>query len=294
MNAWYQLVLLTLVAFAIVQAASQETIAARTTIVEAGQTCPTAEQRQALMDDINEEVRVKLQNFPYTMSCGGTTGWRRIAYLNMTDSSHECPGELVESMYSGKRLCGQHPTATASCTPATFSTNEREYTAVCGKIFGYQYGDTTAFGFYTANGASDTYSIDTYYIDGVTVTHGSDGTREHIWSFANGLSEDRNDRDACPCAPNANGYTVPPFIGNDYFCESGTVSYQGLVFYDEHLWDGEGCSYVGNTCCTFNNPPYFTKELSSATTNDIEVRVCSHDALMMGGSLVEIIELYVK
>ncbi len=39
------------------------------------------------------------------------------------------------------------------------------------------------------------------------------------------------------------------------------------------LWDGAGCGPL-NTCCTFNNPPWFYKELPEPTTDDIEMRVC--------------------
>ena len=45
-------------------------------------------------------------------------------------------------------------------------------------------------------------------------------------------------------------------------------------FYEcDSLWDGAGCGPL-NTCCTFNNPPWFYKELPEPTTDDIEMRVC--------------------
>ena len=117
---------------------------------------------------------------------------------------------------------------------------------------GYQFGDPVAFSL------SSGQSIDEYYMDGLTLTYGSSGVRRHIWSFVNGLSEDRRGPDACPCAPYASGRSAPSFVGTNYFCESGTVDVSNIFsFHNEVLWDGEGCSLSGNTCCSFSSPPYF-------------------------------------
>ena len=42
-----------------------------------------------------------------TQSCGGVTGgWMRVAELDMTNSSHQCPSSLRQRTDSGKRTCG--------------------------------------------------------------------------------------------------------------------------------------------------------------------------------------------
>ena len=135
----------------------------------------------------------------------------------------------------------------------------------CGihsRALGYQYGDPVAFSLSSGR------SIDDYYLDGLTLTHRQNGSRQHIWSFANGLSEDRGGRDACPCAPFASGITIPPFVGSNYFCKSGIVVDDNVTtlfsFHNELLWDGTGCTLAGNTCCTWNSPPYFSIQLPSA------------------------------
>ena len=44
-------------------------------------------------------------------------------------------------------------------------------------------------------------------------------------------------------------------------------------FYSENpLWDGQGCGPY-NSCCQFNNPPWFCKQLLKPTNRDIEVRL---------------------
>ena len=79
-------------------------------------------------------------------------------------------------------------------------------------------------------------------------------------------------------------------MGRDYFCESGINSGSIGGFHpDDPLWDGEGCSST-STCCQLNNPPYFIKQLSSPTTDDIEARICQFSS---DDTPIEFIELYV-
>ena len=231
--------------------------------------CPTAEERQEARDKIRLDVRrLLLGNY----TCGGTSGWTRIAYLNMSDSSHQCLGDFREVTFEGLRLCARDSTAATSlqvCTSITFSSNGIPYSEVCGRVAGYQYGLTLAF---YRNTVAGPLTIDGYYVDGVTLTHGPVGAREHIWTFATGIEESGiNAVHQCPCTIDASpNIVVPPFIGDDYFCESGTpLNFGSNRFYNDPLWDGDGCP-EGNSCCTFSNPPYFTRQLPASTSDDIE------------------------
>lgn len=211
----------------------------------------------------------------------------------MNDSSQQCPSGWIEATYNGLRLCGRPANAVdRTCVSANFTTGF-QYTEVCGRAVGYQFGDPVAFA------VSSGRSIDEYYMDGLTLTYGSNGSRRHIWSFVNGLSEATVGRDACPCAPNhtnVSGGNPPSFVGTNYFCESGTVSFSTFSFYSEVLWDGEGCSLRGNTCCSFNSPPYFTTRLQAPTSDSIEGRLCGYESRNSGraGTLIRLLELYVK
>ena len=128
-------------------------------------------------------------------------------------------------------------------------------------------------------------TIDNLYVDGVSLTHGH-SPRQHIWTFANALDEAQSypDRTVCPCTIADITYTgvVPPFIDNDYFCATGSrYSYQDQWYTEGPLWDEEGCG-GSSTCCEFNNPPWFCKELPQSTTDDIELGLCSdQDILIM-------------
>ena len=72
----------------------------------------------------------------------------------------------------------------------------------------------------------------------------------------------------------------PPFlrlwVHDDYFCDTGSRDQVQLMFYGaDPLWDGAGCGPL-NTCCSFNKPPWFYKQLPQPTTDDIELRVCRY------------------
>ena len=216
--------------------------------------------------------------------CGGI-GWRHVVYLNMTDPNTNCPSGWQLTSYS-KRTCGRVSTTDYSCDSVLFPVSGGDYTSVCGSIRAYQSGQVDGFEAY-GNGRVTT--IEGAYVAGVSLTHGS--PRQHIWTFAAGASEDRPTWiDVCPCDASIN-ITVPPFVGGDYFCESGVNSGSTGGFHpDDPLWDGEGCG-SSSSCCSFNNPPYFTKTLPGPTSDPIEARLCWLD---IHGSPIEFIELYVK
>ncbi len=217
-----------------------------------------------------------------------------MVYIDMTNSYHQCPGDMEEVTLSGKRVCGRSSSATRkSCVSANISTSGLRYSQVCGRIRGYQYGRTHAL----IRALSD--SIESQFVDGVSLTHCPPGSFKHVLTFATAFSEKYGDSGACPCAPSAYlpGIRVPSFVGQDYFCESGVDVWPSAHLYpDDPLWDGDGCTIAENTCCQFNNPPYFTKQLNTTTGDSLEVRACGFNTRSgtEGDTLIELIELYIK
>ena len=226
------------------------------------------------------------------LSCGGVTGgWLRVAQLDMTDSSQQCPSGLLERIDSGIRTCGR-TNGLPGCSSVTF-TIPSIYSQVCGKIIGYQAGSPDAFGDSWA-GRGTNPSIDTYYVDGVSLTHGN--PRQHIWTFAAGHDEAASlPQFNCPCThtPTASQATRPPaYVGEDYFCDI-TGSVPSPAFRPEDpLWDGTGCGPL-NTCCSFNNPPWFYRQLPQHTTDDIEMRLCFDQGGGDEGMVVEMVDIYI-
>ena len=196
-----------------------------------------------------------------TLSCGGVTGgWMRVAELNMTDTSQQCPGGLVERSEIGLRQCQAEGSRNLS---VNYSISNIGYSSVCGRITAYQVGSTNAFRKCYEN--QDTSTIDSAYVDGVSLTHGRD-PREHVWTFAAALDkQDGNVNSKCPCLFNR---TLPSFVGEDYFCDAGNEEFTDGEFglQTDPLWDGTDC-----LCC--DNPPWFYKHLPQPTTDDIEMRV---------------------
>ena len=224
-------------------------------------------------------------------SCGGGSGWRRIAFLNMSDPAQHCPSEWRE-IASPKRTCGRRTGGVEEgCDSVLFSTNGTSYSHVCGRIAGYQYSQTMAFAEY--NLRPHDLTIDGAYVDGVSITHGS--PREHIWTLASAWSElDPGDNSACPCANSA--ISVPPWVGKNFFCETAATGPHDFppnkFFGNNTLWDGRNCG-SGNSCCEFNSPPYFCRSLPQPTTDDIEVRLCGVDGYERVDTPIELIEMYI-
>ena len=229
---------------------------------------------------------------PLNWSCGGTGGWRRVAFLNMTNPSHVCPTGLNLTTYS-RRTCGR--AHSGRCSSTTFSVGGYRYSRVCGRALAYQFGPIYAFLYYFTTIPRP--GIDRHYVDGLSLTHGDPGSRQHIWTFA-GRQEGAawSGYSICPC-DNGNRFPSPPFVGNDYFCD--TVAAQlipanSFVFFpNATLWDAQVCE-GGGTCCKFNNPPWFTKNLANSTTEDIELRLCLTFGSSSSNIALEQLELYVQ
>ena len=259
------------------------------------QTCPTEEQRGMLRNEISNATRRLLRDS--VVPCGDNSGWRRVAYLNMSNPTQQCPSAWQE-ITTPHRVCGRVSNV-SSCEGVTYTTGSEQYDQVCGRIIGYQKGIPYAF-----TGSS---SIDRAYVDGISVTHGS--PRQHIWTFAGGFDEQSDFPGAtCPCvAGSTNGNRVPRFVGQNYFCETGVTRWynsnrgHGILWADgDPLWDGQGCG-TNTTCCTFNSPPWFNVRLPLPTADDIEVRICSKNGVADVGARVQsdetpiqLIEFYVK
>ena len=226
-----------------------------------------------------------------TRSCGGITGgWMQVANIDMSNHAETCPAGL-RMLTSPKRLCGINSDG-PGCSSAVFSVQGIEYSRVCGKIIGYQQKSPDAFSPYTGN---HRLTIDDVYVDGVSLTYGRN-PRKHIWTFAAALDEVSTiPRNVCPCTNihDSDAAVIPPYVGRDYFCDTGSEHRFQYKFYpDDPLWDGQGCGPL-NTCCTFNTPPWFMKQLPSPTTDDIEMRLCCDQPRSNEDVPVETIELYV-
>ena len=215
--------------------------------------------------------------------CGSRGGWTRLAYLNMPNATQNCPSGFRLYQSGGVRACGRPG---ADCVSVQFSSNGISYSQICGRVVGYQYFTTEAVEGYHND-------INSYYVDGVSITRGS--PRQHVWTLMAGYSELNVLSWSCPCNTGST-VSVVPFIGNNYFCESGNnaSSASSILYTSDPLWDGSDCGRLEAPCCTAPGLPWFHRDYGTNTTDYIELRVCGDADSNNEDSPVSFYEIYVK
>ena len=206
--------------------------------------------------------------------------WIRLVELDMSDPSSQCPVNFILNTSNGVRLC-MTMMRSRGCSSVFFSTHNVTHSKVFGKIRAYQYGVTNAFNpFNRGNG-----TIDEPYVDGISLTYGH--PRQHIWTFAADLNRNSS---FCPCS-SKQGISAPEYVGEDYFCDTGEARKDTLAT-DSPLWDGTGCG-LDYSCCSYNNPPWFYKQLPAPTSEPIELRVRRDQSTSNENIALEAINIYV-
>ena len=224
-------------------------------------------------------------------NCGRAGGWMRVAYVDMTQADSQCPQGLNQETLEGNNYCRTFTYNVCRCVSTVFQAHNIKYTQVCGRVSGYQLGSPNGFYNYYKYQQN---TIEGYYVDGVSLTHGQ--PRKHIWTYSAALQSfpATDNGNTCPCYSNNNNFPSPPFVGHDYYCESGTnETYTSGKFYpDDTLWDGEQCDGFEGPCCTQYNMPWFIKTLGQTARDDIELRMCFSSG--NEDTLLNIIELYIR
>ena len=224
--------------------------------------------------------------------CGSGGGWTRLAYLDMSDAIQKCPSGFRLYQRGSVRACGRYrqpswyPVNYGSCASVQFPSNKMNYSQVCGRVIGYQYGHTDS-SFYNRN------NLNSAYVDGVSITRGS--PRQHVWTLMSGYSSSSAGSGSCPCNTGST-ITVPSFIGSNYFCESGNYGAASVELHtSDPLWDGQGCGSLETACCNAPGLPWFHRDYGSTTTTDyLELRVCADEGANGEDAPVSYYEIYVK
>lgn len=224
----------------------------------------------------------------------GSSGYMRVAHLNMTESSHSCPPSLRDFDNScSKRLCGRGDSS-PGCSSVFFSTFGIPYSRVCGSVIGYQFSSPNAFLAYQYD---STLTLEDTYLDGVSLTHGA-SPRNHIWSFAAAISESATDSSICPCSNAVNNLptsAIPSFVKQSYFCDTGDYDGRaGQLMCDTPLWDGMGCSDQSTCCERQDYTSWFCADLNASVTDNLELRVCGNENTQNEDTPLESVYLYVQ
>ena len=213
--------------------------------------------------------------------CGSGGGWTRLAYLDMSDSTQNCPSGFKLYQSGGVRACGQPVLGNGCSASVQFPSNGISYSQVCGRVTGYLFGSIDAVNTAVVTDA-----------DGVTISHGP--SQQQIWTLMGGYSELGTSTSSCPCNTGSS-VSVPSSIGNNYFCESGNPnsSPSQILYTSDPLWDGQGCGGSEGPCCNVPGIPWFHRDYGNTTTTDyIELRVCGDGS--DEDSPVSYYEIYVK
>ena len=230
---------------------------------------------------------------PYLNSVYGTVcgckgpSWTKLVDLDMSNTTQTCPTSswrLVST--SSVRACGR---TAAGCQSATFSTQGKLYTRVCGQVNGIQFGNPDGF-------HASILGIEGRYMDGVSITSGS--PRQHICTFTGYVG---SHFPLTHSGVHAQTLIDKELLLYRHLLET-TISVTLEILKTNHrpiyrtnnpLWNGEGCSSI-STCCKFNNPPWFCASLPDSTTDDLEVRICGDETTATEDTLITRLELYIK
>ena len=220
----------------------------------------------------------------------GIRGLTRVAHLNMSDPSVNCPPQLITTTQSGKRMCTS-PVLGPRFSSVVFNTYNIDYGFVCGRAIGYARAGPYAFYYSTSRSYK---TIDQAYVDGLSITYRVDGKRKHIWSLTAGYSDPGDGSTYnCPCAAGSR-YNPPYFVNDDHYCESGSHSTpsSGKWYMNNPLWDGRGC-HSSSRCCDNKRLPWFWRTLPENTDSGMEVRWMrpTEDSLFDLG--IAFLELYI-
>ena len=226
--------------------------------------------------------------------CGSGGGWTRLAYLDMSDSTVNCPSGFRLYQSGGVRACGRPVTNSGSCESVQFPSNGISYSQVCGRVVGYQYYSTDAVHDYHGSNHNN---LNGDYVDGVSITRGS--PRQHVWTLIAGFTQFDSQTFGsfnCPCFAGS-VQQIQSFVGNHSFCESGTAaeSPANVLYISDPLWDGEGCGSDETACCSVPGLPWFHRDYGNTTTTDyLELRVCADEDTANEDVPVGYYEIYVK
>ena len=105
-------------------------------------------------------------------------------------------------------------------------------------------------------------TVNGVYVDGVSITLGN--PLKHVWTYSYSRTKWECQSWVCNCTYGSK-LTVPAFVGNNYYCESGNPSDLNLnmLYTDDVLWDGRQCP-DNNSCCDRTGQPWFFHQLPIA------------------------------
>ncbi len=171
-------------------------------------------------------------------------GWTVIADYDF--SSDTCPGEWVQ--HSTEGLCYGNLSSGGERS-ATFDALGLTWDEALVEVCMRQYRSDDAFQ------RSGSPTLEDSYVDGLSLTHGASGARQHLYSWGIGSTQGLNPTYDCPAD---GGQSPPSFVGSAWSCDSGdSDSGRESVWYTPRLFEGDLQQVA----------------LSTSTSEDVEARI---------------------
>ena len=150
-------------------------------------------------------------------NCGGDGGWTRVAFVNMTK-----PGAIPALKVWIKQCLMDLRTVVGSRAVQLVVYLQLLIISSAFKRCVAEFLDISKMlQMLSDHNSKFNANISGVYFDGLAIMSGN--PRRHIWTYTAGFRSSGTGSDSCPCN-NGNTLSVPPFVGNDYYCESVTLS----------------------------------------------------------------------
>ena len=160
----------------------------------------------------------------------------------------------------------------------TYPSNGTSYSQVCGRVRIHQQETPDGFQSDNNNIPRNGPSVDQNYVDGVSLTHGTNPNRNHIWTYT-AVIKFGADTDRCTIC----GRNKPFYVGTNFTCTAENCRALPCDF-DDAIWTN-GLPCFGNET--------FHRQLSESTTESIEMRVCSDQPRYDEDILISYVEIFV-
>ena len=178
-----------------------------------------------------------------------------MAYVNMALSGATCPQGLTQFTLLRTHSLWQERTVHL-CQSTMFFTLGLSYSQVCGQLRGYRLGFPDAFSPYNDTGSPKS-------VDEVCILMEHPSHMIPLLVNTSGLIRCGFGHDtlacpwtiqyaSCPCNNVRRLISAPPpYVGNDYYCETGDNDYTCCnatqLYSSDPLWDGQQCPGVGGS-----------------------------------------------
>ena len=236
------------------------------------------------------DIFAKYKMDPESLGLGAS--WMLIADV---DASVTCPDGWDRAEVNETYFC-QATSNDAGCYSAYFDIpSETPFIKMMGFVIGYQKGTTDGF----EGSQHNAHGINGPYVDGVSITLQQPPyyPRTHVWTYAIGYSKYLSaPNNNCPCAVTP-GPDPPSFVGEHYYCQSGSASFphNDTYYTDAPLYLGVDCNNDKDNCCANVGLPFFFRRFPTPLQyKQVEVRICTNEEFPEEAALVEALMLFIK